>query len=323
MRPIAQPRRRPQGDGTLKERHAMPSFANPFAGNVDRKMTNEELMQALRLDIAGELEAIYLYESHYLATDDPVAKAVLSDIRDEEKAHMGELVTLMRYLDPKETELFLEGEGEVQLAGTGHSHRLGDAQHHACRTPMVGGLRRGPSGARPATRAVPSAHGRSSTAREARHTRAKGVHSWITCARRIGRSVRSSCSEPHRRRRRSARRASMLTCRRFLQAVRPAGPRRHYRSRWTAWCKEEVLEDGIGAHRGAHAAGAADVLRGLHAAGPRPRAGRARPACRVDLARRHRRRQARPHAARTTSVLNGNKAARRGRPAHREGCRRR
>ena len=38
----------------------------------------------------------------------------LSDIRDEEKAHMGELVTLMRYLDPKETELFLEGEGEVE-----------------------------------------------------------------------------------------------------------------------------------------------------------------------------------------------------------------
>ena len=91
----------------------MPSFANPFAGNVDRKMTNAELMQALRLDIAGELEAIYLYESHYLATDDPAAKAVLADIRDEEKAHMGELITLMRHLDPKETEFFLAGEGEV------------------------------------------------------------------------------------------------------------------------------------------------------------------------------------------------------------------
>ena len=92
----------------------MPSFANPFSGNVDRKMTNAELMQALRLDIAGELEAIYLYESHYLATDDPAAKAVLADIRDEEKAHMGELITLMRHLDPKETEFFLDGEGEVQ-----------------------------------------------------------------------------------------------------------------------------------------------------------------------------------------------------------------
>ena len=37
----------------------MPSFPNPFAGNVDRKMTNTELMQALRIDIAGELEAIF------------------------------------------------------------------------------------------------------------------------------------------------------------------------------------------------------------------------------------------------------------------------
>ena len=77
-------------------------------------MTNAELMQALRIDIAGELEAIFLYEAHYLATDDPAAKAVLADIRDEEKAHMGELITLMRHLDPKETEFFLEGEGEVQ-----------------------------------------------------------------------------------------------------------------------------------------------------------------------------------------------------------------
>ena len=92
----------------------MPAFANPFQGNVDRKMSNAELMQALRLDIAGELEAIYIYESHYLATDDPVAKAVLADIRDEEKVHIGELMTLMRHLDAKEAALFLEGEGEVK-----------------------------------------------------------------------------------------------------------------------------------------------------------------------------------------------------------------
>ena len=71
-------------------------------------------MQALRLDIAGELEAIFLYDAHYLATDDPVAKAVLADIRDEEKVHMGELITLMRHLDPREAELFLDGESEVR-----------------------------------------------------------------------------------------------------------------------------------------------------------------------------------------------------------------
>jgi len=92
----------------------MPSFADPFVGNVNKKMSKEELAQALRLDIAGELEAITMYESHILATDDPVAKAVLADIRDEEKTHMGELITLMRYLDPTETEHFIAGEEEVK-----------------------------------------------------------------------------------------------------------------------------------------------------------------------------------------------------------------
>ena len=89
------------------------AFGNPFAGNVERKMTKEELIQAIRFDLSGELEAIYGYEAHYLATDDPLAKEVLKDIRDEEKAHIGELMTLLRYLDPKEQEKFDGGVEEV------------------------------------------------------------------------------------------------------------------------------------------------------------------------------------------------------------------
>jgi len=92
----------------------MPTFADPFLGNINRKMTDQELAQALRIDIAGELEAIFLYDSHANATDNPVAKAVLRDIRDEEKTHMGELITLMRYLDKNEYELFADGEKEVK-----------------------------------------------------------------------------------------------------------------------------------------------------------------------------------------------------------------
>ncbi len=92
----------------------MPSFVNPFAGNIRRKITKEELIQAIRLDIAGELEAIYLYDAHVSATDDEVVKKVLGDIRDEEKAHIGELMALLRYLDPKEAEHFAEGEEEVK-----------------------------------------------------------------------------------------------------------------------------------------------------------------------------------------------------------------
>ena len=92
----------------------MPAFANPFQGNVERKMTKEELIQAIRLDIAGELEVIYIYDAHVQATDDVMAKKVISDIRDEEKTHAGELMTLLRILDPKETDLFASCEAEVK-----------------------------------------------------------------------------------------------------------------------------------------------------------------------------------------------------------------
>lgn len=92
----------------------MASFGNPFGANVPRKLTQGELIQAIRLNIAGELEAIYVYDAHIQATDDPVTKRVLGDIRDEEKAHIGELLTLLKYLDPKEAEFLAEGEEEVK-----------------------------------------------------------------------------------------------------------------------------------------------------------------------------------------------------------------
>ncbi len=87
-------------------------FGNPFSANVERKMTKKELVQAIRADLSGELEAIYGYDARVQATDDPVAKAVLSEIRDEEKSHMGKLLTLLKYLDPKEGDLYASGELE-------------------------------------------------------------------------------------------------------------------------------------------------------------------------------------------------------------------
>ena len=92
----------------------MPNFPNPFQGNVDRKINKQELIQAIRIDITGELEAIFLYEAHVAATDDPLVKKVLQDIANEEKEHVGELLMLMRHLQP-ETDTFLEdGSNEVK-----------------------------------------------------------------------------------------------------------------------------------------------------------------------------------------------------------------
>lgn len=90
----------------------MAIFGDPFYSQ--HKLTKEDLIQAIRLDIAGELEAIYIYDAHIQATDDEVAKKILSDIRDEEKAHIGELMTLLRHLDPTEAERFAQGEQEVK-----------------------------------------------------------------------------------------------------------------------------------------------------------------------------------------------------------------
>ena len=43
------------------------AFGDPFAANVERKMTKGELIQAIRADISGELDAIYGYDAHYLS----------------------------------------------------------------------------------------------------------------------------------------------------------------------------------------------------------------------------------------------------------------
>ena len=93
----------------------MPNMPDPFAANLtEKKLTKYDLIQAIRTDIVGELEAIFLYDAHAQAADDPVVKAVLTDIRDEERAHCGELYALLKYLDPKEADHLAEGEGEVK-----------------------------------------------------------------------------------------------------------------------------------------------------------------------------------------------------------------
>ena len=92
----------------------MPEFANPFAGNVARQMTKDELIRALRLDIAAEQEAIHLYTAQAEASDDPLAKAVLLEIADEERQHTGELMEVLRRLTPQEQGLLDAGRKEVE-----------------------------------------------------------------------------------------------------------------------------------------------------------------------------------------------------------------
>lgn len=85
-------------------------------GNVPRQLSADELLQALRVDLAGELEAILVYEAHAMATSDTRVKKVLTHIADEERQHIGELQQLLFMLNPKEEQMVQQGKQAVQQA---------------------------------------------------------------------------------------------------------------------------------------------------------------------------------------------------------------
>lgn len=93
----------------------MPGFADPFYGNVpDRKLSVDELIRALRLNVAAEEEAAALYEAHAAATDNPLARKVLLDIANEERVHVGEFTRLIDILTKGEEQAWINnGYAEV------------------------------------------------------------------------------------------------------------------------------------------------------------------------------------------------------------------
>ena len=93
----------------------MPEFGHPFAGlALDRKVTHEELIRAIRYNIAAEYEAIQLYMQLAESTDNEKAKAVLVDIANEEREHVGEFLRLLKELEPDEEKYYQEGAEEVE-----------------------------------------------------------------------------------------------------------------------------------------------------------------------------------------------------------------
>jgi len=91
----------------------MTLLGNPFVANVPRQLSTEELIQALRVDMAGELEAIIGYEAHAMATSDERVRKVLYHIADEEKQHVGELQQLIYLLNPNEQQSIEKGKQAI------------------------------------------------------------------------------------------------------------------------------------------------------------------------------------------------------------------
>ena len=92
----------------------MPEFGHPFAGlALDRKLSHEELIRAIRYSVAAEYEAIQLYMQLAESTDNKKAKAVLAEVANEEREHVGEFLTLLKTLAPDEEKFYRKGQEEV------------------------------------------------------------------------------------------------------------------------------------------------------------------------------------------------------------------
>jgi rubrerythrin len=108
-----------KGRGSRKKinhrRIIMPDFQSPFSGLArDRKLTNEELIRAVRFVLAGEYEATQMYMQLAESTDNKLAIKVLKDIADEERVHAGEFLRLLYELAPDEKKFYAEGAKEVE-----------------------------------------------------------------------------------------------------------------------------------------------------------------------------------------------------------------
>ena len=98
----------------------MAGFADPFPG-ISREINEDELVRALRLDIAAEEEAVTLYTAQADATRNPIARRILNNIAEEEIVHIGEFNRLIEMISKPETKLQMQGQKEVDEMVTNFS----------------------------------------------------------------------------------------------------------------------------------------------------------------------------------------------------------
>lgn len=72
-----------------------------------------ETLQNARRDLIGEIQAIIDYDYHLHSTNNKLAISTWMSIKNEELAHVGELLALLNYLDPTQCEFVRQGFNEV------------------------------------------------------------------------------------------------------------------------------------------------------------------------------------------------------------------
>jgi len=78
------------------------------------KISGSGIMQALRIAIIAELDAINLYIQLAESIEDEKIKKIFLDIAKEEKTHVGEFLALLKILDEEQVKELEEGYKEVK-----------------------------------------------------------------------------------------------------------------------------------------------------------------------------------------------------------------
>lgn len=79
-----------------------------------RRLSREEVAEALRLSIIAELDAINLYLQLARAVDDEKIRRVFEEVAREEKTHVGEFLAVLKSLDSEQVEELRKGAEEVK-----------------------------------------------------------------------------------------------------------------------------------------------------------------------------------------------------------------
>lgn len=116
----------------------MVMFARHPLGRVPERLDERGLVDALRLAIIAELDAISFYEQVARAAPSEEARRLFADVAREERTHVGEFLSLLLKLDPGQAEELVRGYREAAelLGGEG-----------AVEPPLPGGRGSGGSGA--------------------------------------------------------------------------------------------------------------------------------------------------------------------------------
>jgi rubrerythrin len=77
------------------------------------KLSSSDVVDAIRLAIVAELDAISFYLQIARRVDDEAVRKVFKDIAREEETHVGEFLALLKRLDPEQARELEKGFREV------------------------------------------------------------------------------------------------------------------------------------------------------------------------------------------------------------------